>query len=135
MSLSYMKRILKLLILSIFIFSFACCKSDIRSKYIGDWQFSVEMTKLNIDSIGHFWQDTVLYDGKIINGNCDNEIVIQYTEEYFISLNTDEHGTLYGFPTVYCNGKFENDSEIFLYLRCGGIGGNTTHIINGYKNK
>ena len=111
----------------------ASCKNDIRSKYLGDWRFTVEMTKFNIDSIGQFWQDTIFYNGKITNGNNDNELTIQYTEDCFVYLNIDEYEILSGFPNVYCNGKFINYSEIYLYLKWGGLGGNTTHIINGYK--
>ncbi len=128
-----MKSLFKLFISLIVIYTLVSCKNDICSKYIGDWRFTVEMTKFNIDSIGQFWQDTIFYDGEISNGGSDNELVIQYTEECSISLDIDEYGMLYGFPTVYCNGKFKNDNEIYLYLKWGGLGGNTTHIINGYK--
>ncbi|MBQ8222960.1 MAG: hypothetical protein IJZ87_06415 [Bacteroidales bacterium] len=128
-----MKKLFKLYILLLAVLPFVCCKSDIRNEYTGNWQFIVEMTKLNIDSIGQFWKDTIFYEGKITDGNSDNELVIQYTEEYSISLNIDDYGILSEFPTVYCNGKFKKYDEIYLYLRWGGVGGSTTHIVNGYK--
>ncbi|MBE6343979.1 MAG: hypothetical protein E7065_11440 [Lentimicrobiaceae bacterium] len=115
------------------LFLLASCKNDIRNKYVGDWQFVVEMKKINTDSIGQFCQDTVCYIGEICKTSNDKEIEIRYTEEHSISLYLDELGKLYGFPTTYCNGKFDNENKIYLYLRWGGLGGNVTHVINGTR--
>lgn len=123
------------LILSALVIFFSCEKEskDYRDKYTGNWDFTVELTKVNIDSIGQYEQDSVLYSGKIIKGNTENEINIQYAESENIILVVGEFGEMSGFPTQYCSGNFEGESKIHLYLRWGGLGGNITHIVDGVK--
>ncbi len=131
-----MRNMIKLsAIIAVLIF-FTCCKKeskDFRDKYTGNWDFVVEVTKLNIDSIGQYERDTIYYLGKISNGNADNELNIQYSKDSLIVLNIIESGELSIFPTQYSNGEFEGESKIHLYLRWGGLGGNTTHVIDGVK--
>ena len=113
---------------------FSCCKKeDFRDNYIGNWDFVVDASKLNIDSVGQYERDTIYYTGRIEKGCADDELNIQYTKDNSIILKIDESGTLSGFPSQYSSGKFEGESNIHLYLRWGGLGGNITHIIDGSK--
>ncbi len=106
---------------------------DYRNKYVGNWIFNVEIKEVNTDSIGCFSFDTVCFDGVICFGDEPNEILIHYTEENKVQLIVDEEGVLSGFPTHYCEGEFENDNNVYLYLRWGGLGGGITHTVKGEK--
>ncbi|MCK9291302.1 MAG: hypothetical protein WCR58_03035 [Bacteroidales bacterium] len=128
--------------LSIFIILFSvvmlmlgCGKEqkDYRNSYIGNWDFTVELTEFNIDSIGYYSQDSVLYSGKIRIGSIENEINIQYAESDSITLIINKSGKISGFPTQYCSGEFEGKLKLHLYLRWGGIGGGIIHTIDGVK--
>ncbi len=123
------------ILISVLILVFSCEKEnkDYRDNYTGNWDFTVELTEFNIDSIGHYSQDSVFYSGKISIGSAENDIKIQYTESEYITLIIDKSGEISGFPTQYCSGEFENENKLHLYLRWGGLGGNITHIVDGVK--
>jgi hypothetical protein len=114
---------------------FSCKKedTDYRDTYIGTWDFIVDRTELNTDSIGYYYHDSVNYEGEIVYGELDNEILIKYTTENSITLTIEENGELSDFPTHYCGGEFLSRDSLHLYLRWGGIGGGTTHQIEGLK--
>ena len=130
-----MNRIVSLCILAVVCSLFVSCKKNPAKKYEGDWGFVVDRSKLNVDSIGQYERDTVWYSGKISRGDETGLIVIQYLENTSIKLKIDESGTISEFPSQYSNGKFEDENNIHLYLRYGGLGGNITHIIDGTKLK
>jgi hypothetical protein len=124
------------IILILIVISFACCEKedkDFRDKYIGEWKFNVEITEFNTDSIGYYYHDSLTYAGTITYGDSDNDIEIKYTNDNSITLSLNENGELSNFPTQYCNGNFEGDNKIYLYLRWGGLGGGITHEIDGVK--
>ncbi|HOU35436.1 MAG: hypothetical protein KBF06_03355 [Bacteroidales bacterium] len=131
------RNILKYVIILgiIFIIVFSCKKedNDYRDTYIGDWVFIVDRTEFNTDSIGYYYHDSVHYEGKIVYGELDNEIMIKYTTENTITLTIGENGELSDFPTHYCSGKFLSRDTLHLYLRWGGLGGGTIHQIEGLK--
>lgn len=82
---------------------------------MGDWEFKVERTKFNTDSIGYYEHDSLSCLGEIIYGNSDKE------------------GLLSNFPTHYCSGKFDGNEKLHLYLRWEGLGGGVTHLVYGEK--
>ena len=97
------------IILTIFSIVFLSCKKeeidyrvDYRDAYLGNWKFNVDRTELNTDSIGYYFQDTIYYEGKIIYGELDNQILIKYTNEDSITLTIGDGGELSDFPTHYC---------------------------------
>lgn len=124
-------------IIFITIVLFSCCETeskDYRDKYIGNWKFNVEITEINTDSIGYYKHDTLTYLGKISYGVSYNKIEIQYTNKDNITLSINEQGELSDFPTPqYCNGQFDGENIIQLYLKWGGLGGGITHKVNGIK--
>jgi len=107
---------------------------DYRNKYTGDWNFKVERTEINTDSIGYYYHDSLTYEGQIKYGNNDDEIKIEYSGDNSIILKIDKEGVLSGFPTYYCSGEFIGNDKISLYLRWGGLGGGITHIVDGVRN-
>lgn len=119
----------------IFIIVFSCKKedTDYRDTYTGTWNFIVDRTEINTDSIGYYYHDSVNYEGEIIYGEFDNEILIKYSNENSITLTIGEDGELSDFPTHYCSGEFLSGDSLHLYLRWGGLGGGTTHQIEGFK--
>lgn len=50
-------------------------------------------------------------------------------------LTIDKENILSNFPSHYCNGKFDGNGKIHLYLRWGGLGGGVTHTVDGEKNE
>ena len=108
---------------------------DYRNKYIGDWEFNVERTEFNIDSVGHYKHDSLTYLGEITYGGSGDEIIINYTYNNSIALTIDKEGVLSDFPTHYCSGKFDGDDKIHIFLRWGGLGGGISHRIDGEKKR
>ncbi len=106
---------------------------DYRNKFIGDWEFKVERTEFNTDSIGYYYHDSLTYFGQIKYGNNDDEILIEYSIDNSIYLAIDRENELSDFPTYYCGGEFYGHEKIHLYLRWGGLGGGITHIVDGEK--
>jgi len=104
-----------------------------RNKYVGDWEFTVEITEVNTDSLGYYYHDTISYVGEIYYGNEDDELLITYTDKNSITLKIDREEILSGFPTKYSSGAFDGNEKIKLYLRWGGLGGGITHSISGVK--
>jgi len=107
---------------------FTGCKKDeyYRDRYIGNWDFVTERTILQYDSnTGNYVRigdDTIYYLGKIISGNLDYELIIQFTENDEIILAVaDKKGTLcLPLPNPYRSfhgssiGGFEKKDKIFL---------------------
>jgi hypothetical protein len=124
-----------IILIFIFIIVFSCKKEDTnyRDAYLGTWEFIVNRTEFNTDSIGYYYHDSINYVGEIVYGELDNEILIKYTTENSITLNIGEDGELSDFPTHYCSGDFLSSDSLHLYLRWGGLGGGTTHQIEGFK--
>ncbi len=124
------------IILTIFLIVVYSCKkenTDHRDAYLGSWNFNVNRTEFNTDSIGYYYHDNIYYEGEIIYGELDNEILIKYTNENSITLTIGDDGKLSDFPTHYCSEEFLTLDSLRLYLRWGGLGGGTTHQIEGLK--
>jgi len=110
---------------------------DYRSQWVGDWEFTTGYV---------YWEhdlgvivDVVFYHlGKISLGNASNELNIEYMENRLFSLNVDKNGKIFGvsFPDLRnYDGKFDGDDKFYLYLNGGGLGGGSTHTINGIKKE
>lgn len=117
------------------IFIIGCKKEpfDYRNKFLGDWEFKVERTELNTDSIGYYYHDYFTYVGQIKYGSNDDELLIEYSDDNSIMLKIDKEDVLSNFPTHYCSGEFDGKDRIHLYLKWGGLGGGVTHIVDGEK--
>lgn len=115
---------------------FISCKKkpfNYRNKFLGDWEFKVERSEFNTDSIGYHYNDTLIYTGKIKYGSNDDELLIEYSNENSITIKIDKEDNLSGLPNAYCNGEFIGKDKIHLFLRWGGLGGGITHIVDGEK--
>lgn len=122
--------------LSLFIIIIISCEKklfDYRNRFIGDWEFKVERSEINTDSIGYYYHDSLTYSGQIKYGSNDDDLLIEYTGENSITLKVDKENVLSNFPTHYCSGEFEGKEKIHLALRWGGLGGGVTHIVEGEK--
>ncbi len=109
--------------------------ADYRSKYTGNWNFIVEISEVNTDSIGYFAFDTICFEGVIGLGDDPDGIFIQYTEDNTVVLTVNEDGKLSGFSSHYSTGEFISNNKVHLYLRKGGLGGGIIHVVNGDKVK
>lgn len=131
-----MRKLLSLAIIFAVLVLFSYCEKEtkyFKDKYVGSWNYTREITKHNFDSIGQHEEDSTSFFGKISLGNANNELNIQYSKDSSIILNINELGLLSGFPNHYCNGEFEGENKIHLFLRWGGLGGFTSYDINGTK--
>lgn len=106
---------------------------DYRNKFIDDWEFKVERTEFNTDSVGYYHHDSITYSGQIKYGANDDELLIEYSNNSSIVLKIDKENILSNFPTHYCSGSFNGTDKIHLYLRWGGLGGGVTHVVDGLK--
>ena len=115
-------------------FIFSCKKedTDYRDVYLGIWNFNVERTLFYTDSL-YIYHDSVYYEGEIVYGELDNEILIKYTNENSITLTIGQDGELSDFPTNYCSGEFVTIDSLHLFLAWGGLTKGTTHMIEGLK--
>lgn len=131
-----MRNIIKISTILTGLVFFSYCKNDtedFREKYTGNWEYTIATTKLNFDRIGQHENDSTSYLGKIIFGNIDNQLNINYSKDSSIVLNIDESGVLSGFPNQYCSGEFNGNNKIHLFLRWGGLGGFMQCNIYGTK--
>jgi hypothetical protein len=111
-----------------------CCETeeDFRDKYLGNWKFHVEESSFSmVDSL--YSKDSFIYNGKISYGKTENELLIEYDSVHSLTLMIDKKGLLFNFPTGYSNGEFYGSDSIHIYLRWGGLGWGSTHIVNGNK--
>ncbi|MGV6861311.1 MAG: hypothetical protein ACWA41_06040 [Putridiphycobacter sp.] len=113
----------------------SCTKKpfDYRNKFLGDWEFKVDRKEFNTDSIGYHYHDSLTFLGQIKYGSGDNDLLIEYSGDNSITLKIDKEDELSDFPTLYCNGQFDENDKIHLYLRWGGLGGGITHVVDGEK--
>jgi len=128
-----LQNILWLILLLFLLISCKKEKSDYRNSYIGIWSFKVDRTEINTDSIGYYYHDSLVYEGEIVCSESENEITIKYTCENTINLTLSTNGELSNFPSHYCNGEFLSIDSLNLHLKWGGLGGGTTHQIQGVK--
>jgi hypothetical protein len=106
---------------------------DFCSQWVGEWEFEVVYSWFIMD-VGS-GRDTIYYLGKISLLDAPNRINIAYAKNFTINLNVHEDGGFYAFPSDLSDyrGSFEGNNKIKLYLRWGGLGGGTSHTINGTK--
>lgn len=124
------------ILVTIIVLLFNYCEKerfDFRNKYVGTWNFEVETSNFNVPDIGDFSSDDYEYTGEIRYGETDNKINIIYGENYSIELAINKDGELSDFPTHYCSGNFIGNDSIHLYIRTGGLGGGSSHLIEGKK--
>jgi hypothetical protein len=127
------------LIISLVAVIFVCCSKKTVNQtgsgdlFIGNWLFNVHRYEVNTDSIGFYSHDSITYLGNIKYITIPNLIQVNYTQQDSIVLVVDSLGLLSNFPTPYCSGQIYPNDSIYIYLKWGGLGGGTTHIINGNK--
>lgn len=116
---------------------FAGCKKDIfdyRTKYTGSWEFTVNWTEANIDSVGQLESGEYSHLGEITTGEADDELVVRYSDTNSAIIAIDKNGDITNFPTQYASGDFDGTENINLYLRYGGLGGFVAYEIKGKKD-
>ncbi len=116
---------------------FAGCKKDIfdyRTKYTGSWEFTVNWTEANIDSIGQQESGEYIYMGEIITGDADDELMVRYSGNNSAIIAIDKNGDITNFPTQYASGDFDGTEVMNLHLRYGGLGGYVAYEIKGKKH-
>jgi len=130
-----MKMKLKNLFLLTFMFAlvFAGCKPedenmDYREKYTGNWNFDVTISEFYMaDSLNS--EEKFSYVGEVSLGSSEEDIIIHYLEDDYITLTVDEDGVLSGFSTPYSSGEFEDVKHLRIFFRWGGMGGGGSHSI------
>ena len=128
-----MKKLKLILIISI-IFFFSNCdkeKEDYQEMYIGNWEFNV-ITKYYLITGPDVQIDTVNYISKIEKTSSINQMYIQYLKDRNITATVNEKGELF-FTYENCNGKFENNNIVQIYIEGRGKGGKTIQEIKGKK--
>lgn len=106
--------------------------ADYRETYIGDWHFHVSKSFYDMsDSFSS--KEEIQFDGEIVFGSAADELLIRYTGEDLIELSVDRDGVLSEFPTKYCSGSFVEPDSVHIYLRWGGLGSASTHVVDGVR--
>jgi hypothetical protein len=125
-------RVTLLLIFGLFITSCEKKLFNYRNKYLGDWEFKVNVYEHNIDSLGSQFNDSFIYQGQIKYGVNDDELLIEYSNDDVITLKINTEGevtTNLGFGTC----TFDNNEDVEIHLKWGGMGAFIIHDINGVK--
>jgi hypothetical protein len=127
---------MKKLILICCWFSIVGCEKsilDYRSKFIGDYHFSIHRTTW-LMGVGTTSDSTFTYEGSIGYGS-DNNIIIYCYANCGIEAHVYEDGTLEyrGHPDTYLDGEFSSVKEIQLYYSTGGLGGRENLFVEGEK--
>jgi len=127
------KYLLFFLFVSLLILS--CDKNplDLRNKYIDEWYFKVYYSELNTNGVGYSYYDSVNFEGYILPGVTNDEIIIEYSEDNSIRLKLDDEENLFNFPNDDCTGIFKGYDQIQLLLRWEDSEGGITHEIDGIK--
>jgi len=106
---------------------------DYRDKFLGQWDFEVEIYSFTAGNPPETTSDTRHHTGLISYGTTDNEILIQYLPNSNVTLVVTDTGQLENFPTFYCHGSFEGTEILHMYLRWGGLNTYFSHTIEGRK--
>ena len=117
-----MKKIICTIIATTIILTFftGCYKVD-RSKYIGTWEFTIELITSNLCDPNYEidmanWKpkrDTLHYIGKIRRGNTDNELYIEYFKDHSVFAKVNRAGELSG---NIIEGYFRKNNNLQLIL-------------------
>ena len=141
-----MKRItIQLAAIIIILLFISGCDKDIRDKYVGDWEFITKVDSAQFDYDLNDWIplgfDSVFYEGRIILGKFDDELIIQYTERDEVTARINHNGNLW--TSVYSiagtnsrHGYFEENNKMYLtlyYFKYGGF--SSHHFIEGTKKR
>jgi len=123
-----MKKItIQLATIIIILFFISGCDKYHRDRYTGTWEFETVRTFINIHPYDFevVRTDTVYYTGKIILGNLENYLHIQYTNEDEIDVWIDKEGYISSnaCPTggKYSCGQFESKDKMHLQLLWGHL--------------
>jgi len=106
---------------------------DYRDKYLGQWDFEVEVYSFTAGNPPETTSETRYHTGMINYGTVENEILLEYLHNTSITLMIMKNGQLANFPTHYCHGSFQGSDSLHLYLRWGGLNTFFSHTINGTK--
>lgn len=130
-----MKRFLLLFIIHLLLLS-GCKKKifDYRNKYLGTWNFEVEITERNTLFTGYSYHQIVNYKGKIEYGNSNDELKITYLPQNTIFLKIDSNGNFIDLPPKTF-AEFYDKKNLYFTTYSGGLGGGISYKVNGKKLK
>ncbi len=80
-----------LIILSLFLFIHCEKKKDYREKYLGNFEFTVEISLINTMDTLHT-DSTVVYNGEIVSGSGSDNITINFLPDLRINAILSESG-------------------------------------------
>lgn len=107
---------------------------DYRNKYLGKWNFEVEINERNTLFIGYTNNQTVYYTGMIEYGNSNDELKITYLPQNTIFLKIDSKGNFIDLPPKTF-AEFYDKKNLYFTTYSGGLGGGISYTINGKKLK
>ena len=121
--------------LVIIVFLFGCEKKlfDKRTKYIGDYEFQIDITCT--PNLGDC-DTSYTYLGKIEYSNDKDRVKIQFESNYSIEPLIDDNKNLIQHIDHYQDdslGRFINKNEVEFVIRSGGLGGGYFRNVYGKK--
>ncbi len=105
---------------------------DYREKYTGNWNFDVTISEFYMAD-SYYNEENFSYVGEVTLGSSEEEVVIHYLEDDYVTLVVDEEGVLSGFATNYSSGEFEDSEHLRVFIRWGGLGGGGSHSITATR--
>ena len=123
-------RIPPLIIPSVFILVISGCEKspiDYRNQYMGNWTFEVTLSQSKPLSSG---SSVSYYEGSISYGSGHKDLLIKYSGELNISVESD--GTIGNLPGDYNYGKFEGNDKLNITF---GHKGNYSDLTSIYGEK
>ena len=101
--------------ITIILLFFTSCDKDIRNRYTGDWEFVTKIDSVQFDYDSNNWIslgfDTISFFGKIIRGEHNDELIIQYTEQNEVTVWVNHNGNLW--TSVYTIAGVDNRHGYF----------------------
>ncbi|OYT16662.1 MAG: hypothetical protein B7C24_06615 [Bacteroidetes bacterium 4572_77] len=119
-----------------FIFIIQSCEKklfDKRTKYIGDYKFTINATCT--PNLGDC-DTSYIYDGNIDYSSDNDKVIIKFESNFSIEPLIDHDNNLIQNMDHYQNdslGKFLNKEEVEFVIRTGGLGGGYFRNIYGKK--
>ena len=118
------------------IFFIASCEKKIfdkRTKYIGDYEFTINITCT--PNIGDC-DTSYTYDGNIDYSSDKDKVIIQFESNFSIEPLIDDDNNLIQNIDHYQSdslGRFLNNNEVEFVVRTGGLGGGYFRNVYGKK--
>jgi len=102
-----------------------------RNKYIGNWEFTTNITEVNLHGEGSIVENTVAYLG-LISYDSKEQLKINFLDNMEVYVEVDKNGIISAYKDLG-NGVFTSKKIMEYSLKRGGLGAWINYKISGIK--